>query len=127
VSSGPAAANDDRPLLAVICRVPIVAEAAGAAVGDVMTVRSFAPSRDTSGLLAWLRPDGIVVDSEEEAAAATPFAIESGAPLVHVELAERKLRILREGRWSEPDGVTVTSEAVRNIIVGGIFGKGKVG
>jgi hypothetical protein len=122
---GSAAATDDRPLVAVICRVPILAEATTAAVGDVMTVRSFAPSRDTSGLLAWLRPDGIVVDSDEEAAAATAFATAADVPLVHVLPSAGGLRILRHGTWEEPESMTASPEAVRNVMVGGIFGKGR--
>jgi hypothetical protein len=96
-----------------------------AAVGDVMDVRSFAAGRDTAGLLAWLRPDGVVVDSDEDAAAAAPFALERDLPLVHVVLAQRKLRVLRDGGWEEPEGATASPEAVRNIIVGAIFGRGR--
>jgi hypothetical protein len=119
-----AAATESRPLVAVICRVPIFGEAATAAVGDVMNVRSFPPSRDTSGLLSWLRPDGIVVDSDEEAAAAAPFAIAANVPLVQIQMSSSVLRVLRAGRWEKTE-TTASPEAVRNILVGGIFGKGR--
>jgi hypothetical protein len=113
-----------RPRVAVICGAPLLSEAVEAAVGDVMTVQAFpAGNGDTAGLLGALRPDGIVVDCHEEAVNAAPFAFEADLPLVHVSLAERTLRVLRSGRWEEPEA-TAGPEAVRNIMVGGIFRKG---
>lgn len=107
----------------MICGTPLLSEAVEAALGDVMTVQSFpSGTGDTVGLLGALRPDGIVVDGDEDAASAAAFAAESGLPLVHVSLAERTLRVLRAGRW-EPADATASAEAVRNIMVGGIFGK----
>jgi hypothetical protein len=120
-----AARQDTHPLIAVICTVPLLEEALLAAVGDVTTVRSFPAGRDTVGLLSWLRPDGVVVDSDEEAENATPFARERDVPLVHVSFARRKLRVLRDGEWDEPDDLTAAPETLRNIIVGGIFGAGR--
>jgi hypothetical protein len=125
MTSAPAARHDERPLVAVICHVPLLEEALEAAVGDVLTVRSFPPDRDTSGLLGWLRPDGIVVDSEQEAANALPFASEWNIPLLHVSLAARTLRVLNNGVWEQPQGTALGPETVRNIMVGGIFGKGR--
>jgi hypothetical protein len=120
-----AARQETHPLIAVIYTVPLLEEAMLAAVGDVTTVRSFPAGRDTVGLLSWLRPDGVVVDSDEEAENATPFARERGVPLVHVSFARRKVHVLRDGEWDEPEDITAAPETVRNIIVGGIFGAGR--
>jgi hypothetical protein len=125
MTSATAARHDNRPLVAVICHVPLLEEALEAAVGDVVTVRSFPPDRDTSGLLRWLRPDAIVVDCDQEAANALPFAREWDVPLVQVSLAERKLRLLRDTGREESEGSAAGPEAIRNLIVGGIFGKGR--
>jgi hypothetical protein len=117
--------HEHRPLVAVICQVPLLEEALRAAVGDVTTVRRFPPGRGTIGLLGLLRPDGIVVDSDEEAENAAPFAREGGLPLLHVSLADRTVRVLCDGEWNEPEELTASPETVRNIIVGGIFGAGR--
>ena len=125
MTTASAARHEHQPLIAVICTVPLLEEALLAAVGDVTTVRSFPAGRDTTDLLSRLRPDGIVVDTDEEAENATPFARELGVPLVHVSLARRQLRVLRDGEWDEPEELTVGPETVRNILVGGIFGAGR--
>jgi hypothetical protein len=114
-----------RPLVALVCRVPILCEALTGALEDVLTVQSFQPSGDTGGLLRSLRPDGVVVDSDEEAAQTEEYARESGAPVVLIALEARVLRVLRDGRWEEPADATASSEGVRNVLVGGIFGKGR--
>ena len=57
--------DDGRPLVAVWCSVPLLGEAVEFAL-EFAEVRSFAPSRgDLAGLLRWLRPDAVVVDSDE--------------------------------------------------------------
>jgi hypothetical protein len=95
-----------KPRVAVICGTPLLSEAVEAAVGDVMTVQSFpAGSGDVAGLLGALRPDGIVVESAEEAEDARAFACAAGLPLVHVSLADP----------------TATPEEIRNVMVEGIF------
>ena len=125
MTTATAARQDTHPLIAVICTVPLLEEAMLAAVGDVTTVRSFPAGRDTTGLLSWLRPDGIVVDSDEEAENALPFARERDITLLHVSFTRRKLRVLRDGEWEELEELTAAPETVRNIIVGGIFGAGR--
>lgn len=114
-----------KPLVAVICEAPLLAEGVSAAVGDVMTVQSFpAAGGDTRGLLSALVPDGIVVDRADEAAKAEPFASERNLPLVQVSLAERSLRVYGDGRW-RPAEVAPSADGVRTLLVGGIFGKGR--
>ena len=112
------------PLVAVLSAVPILGEALTAALESIAEVRRFPAHRgDTVGLLRWLRPDAVVVDSEEEAEAAADFARETGSPLVHISLASRVVRIWREGRWEEAPPGGDSSETVRNAVVGGLFGR----
>lgn len=121
------AGNGSEPLVAVVCRVPLLYEALTAALDGVANVRRFpAGGGDTVGLLRALRPDAVIVDSEEEADEAAAFARESSSPLVHVSLHERTLRTLRDGRWHQAEE-DATPEAIRNAIVGGIFGREHVG
>ena len=114
------------PLVAVVCAVPILAEALSAILEGIAEVRSF-PARcgDTAGLLRSLNPDAIVVDTADEAEAAAPVANESGLALVHVLLRERKLRVLGAGGWEERDNGGASPEAIRNILVGAIYGSGR--
>lgn len=120
--------NEAQPLIAVICRAPILSEALTAAFDRVAVVQSFPARRgDTIGLLRWLEPDGVVVDTQEEAEEAARFARDTRSPLVHVSLRERKLRVLRNGRWEEPEGVSTSPESIRNVLLGGIFGRRRKG
>jgi hypothetical protein len=112
------------PLVAVVCAVPLLSEALSAILDSIAEVRSF-PARcgDTIGLLRSLEPDAIVVDTEEEAENAAPFARESGLALIHVLLRERKLRVLRGELWEERDNGGASPEAIRNILIGGLYGR----
>lgn len=121
--SGFSAARIDLPLVAVVCKVPLICEAISDALENVAEVRHFPARRgDTVGLLRWLQPDAVVVDSEDEADEAASFARESAAPLVHVLLRERKLRILRNDHWEEPEDGSASAEAIRNVVIAGLFG-----
>lgn len=112
------------PLVAVIAHVPILGEAVAAAMESIAQVRSFPSRGGTAGLLQWLRPDGVVVDTTEDAEAAAHYGRESHAPVVHVFLREARVRVLREDGWEEPDG-EASAEEIRNILVGGMYGKGE--
>jgi len=121
-AAGPAYAERP-PLVAVLCRVGILFEALSPVLGSVAEVRRFpSESGDVAGLLRWLRPDAIVVDSQEEADEAMTFALEAKAPLVHVRLQERRLLVLGNGGWEEPE-MGATAESIRNILVGAIYGR----
>jgi hypothetical protein len=118
------AAAERPPLVAVLCRVGILYEALSPVLGSVAEVRRFpTEGGDTAGLLRWLRPDAIVVDTQEEADEAMTFARESKTPLVQVRLRERKLLVLTNGSWEEPENGLASAEAIRNIVVGGIYGR----
>jgi hypothetical protein len=107
----------------LLCRVPLLCEALDGALAGVATVQRFPASGDTGGLLRSLRPDSVVVDTAEEAAQAEGYAQESGAPLVCVDLAQGALSVFRSGRWEAPADATASSEGIRNVLVGGIFGR----
>jgi hypothetical protein len=116
-------AGETEPLVAVVCRVPLLSEALAAALEGIADVRRFPAGRgDTDGLLRALDPDAVVVDTETEAHEAIPFVVEAHVPLVQVSLKERTLRTFEDGHWHEAD-VGASAEAIRNAVVRGIFGR----
>jgi hypothetical protein len=111
------------PLVAVVCRVPLVYEALMTALEDIADLRPFPAGRaDTAGLLRALAPDAVIVDSEEEAGDAEAFVRETDAVLVHISLDDQTLRTFKDDRWNEPQEA-LSPEAIRNALVGGIFGR----
>ena len=119
--------GDGQPVVAVVYTVPLLCEALAGSLDGIAELRTF-PARhgDTGGLLRSLEPDAVVVDTADEAEAAVGYARETGAPLVHVLLRERRLRVLRDGDWDEAECGAATPEGIRNIIVGGVYGRQEV-
>lgn len=112
------------PLVAVVSAVPMLFEAVSHVLEGIAEVRGFPAGRgDTGGLLHWLQPDGVVVDSEEEAEAAAEYARETDTPLVLVSYRDEKLQVLQDGGWQEPEDASPSPEGIRNILVGGLFGR----
>jgi hypothetical protein len=113
-----------RPLVAVVCTVPLLGEAMMSAL-DFAEVRSFSErGGDVAGLLEWLRPDAVVVDSAAGAESAARIASEQGVPLVHVSIRERALSVFHDGNWHRlTDGDGPTPEAIRNVIAGALFAR----
>ena len=113
--------------MAAVYTVPLLCEALAGALEGIAELRTF-PARhgDTGGLLRSLEPDAVIVDSDDEADAAATYGADTGAPLVHVMLRERRLRVFRDGAWIDLERGGATPEAIRNIIVGGIYGRQEV-
>jgi hypothetical protein len=112
------------PLVAVMSRVPLVSEGVAAALEEIAEVRVFPPNGDTPGLLRALHPDAVVVDDAVEAEEATKFAKQAGAPLLHISLTDRRLRIYGRDGWSEGNADEGASEvAIRNAIAGALYGR----
>ena len=115
-----------QPLAAVLYSVPLLCEAISSALDDIAEVRMFRASRgDTVGLLRSLRPDAVVVDHPAEAEEAREWSEEREIPLVHINLRERKIGVLRAGDWEESAGAG--RESIRNIIAGAMYARGGVG
>jgi hypothetical protein len=89
-------------------------------------VRSFAAGGgDVEGLLGWLHPDALIVDSSADADAATSYARVHDLPLVHISIRNRTLHLLRGGEWEQvADGNGPTPEAIRNVVAGSLFARG---
>lgn len=117
-----------RPFVAVVCSVPLLAEAVSAAL-DFADVRTFAADRgDVAGLLRSVQPDAVVVDSEDAAVEAANVAKEREVPVLHLAARSDELRLFREGAWERvenDDGPT--PEALRNAVAGALFARGGVG
>ena len=119
------ATDDQRPLVAVLCATPILAEAVTAALEGMAEVRRFPAGRpDVYGLLRWLGADAVVVDRASEASEAAAYGIDFDALVVHILLPEEKLRLLRDGRWEQPGLVCASAEGIRNVLIGSLFGRG---
>jgi hypothetical protein len=117
--------REGRPLVIFICATPLLKEAIVDALEEIAEVQSFpAGGGDTNGLLRWLGPNAVVVDRSDEAEAAAPFAREAHAPLLHIALTERKLRLLRGNHWVEAAGDGASAEHLRNVLVGMMYGRG---
>ena len=115
-----------QPLVAVLYSVPLLCEAISSALDDIAEVRMFRASRgDTVGLLRSLRPDAVVVDHPAEAEEAQEWSEDREIPLVHINLRERKIGVLRAGDWEESAGAG--RESIRNIIAGAMYARGGVG
>jgi len=118
-------AQTTRPLVAVVCAVPLLGEAVGSAL-EFAEVHTFSDrGGDVAGLLRWLQPDAVVVDSERAASEAATYARERDLPIVHLELRDHELRLFRAGRWEvvgNADGPT--PDAIRNVVAGALFARG---
>jgi hypothetical protein len=94
-----------------------------AALEGIADLRPFPAGRaDTAGLLRALAPDAVIVDSEDEARDAEAFVRETDSVLVHISLGDQTLRTFEDGQWKEPEEAA-SPEAIRNALVGGIFGR----
>ena len=113
------------PLVAVVSRVPILSEGVALALGDVAEVRIFPADGDMSGLLTSVRPDAVVVDDAVQAEQALVFARDEGAPLLHISLQDRRLRIYGRDGWQESADEGASPEGIRNAIAGALYGKGR--
>jgi hypothetical protein len=117
-------AERTRPLVAVVCGVPLLGEAMQSAL-DFAEVRLFSEKGgDVAGLLEWIRPDAVVVDTEDGAESATPYAQAQQRPLLHVGIRERVLRLFHQGEWRHVgNGEGPTPEAIRNVVAGALFAR----
>jgi hypothetical protein len=111
-----------QPLVAFVCRAPVLSEALATSLALVANVRSFPAGRpDPEGLVRALRPDALVVDDLDEANTLVPYARASRVPLVLIAVESNELRLLGNDGWdvvSYGDGI----EGIRNLLVAQLFG-----
>jgi hypothetical protein len=114
-----------RPLIGVICSVPMLVEAMASAL-EFAEVRAFSGDQgDTPGLLRWLRPDAVIVDSEIDAGEAAAFAADRDLPVVHISVRERAVRVFSAGEWTviDSDDEGPTPQQIRNVVAGTLFAR----
>jgi hypothetical protein len=115
-----------QPLVAFVCRAPVLSEALAASLALVANVRTFPAGRpDPVGLIRALRPDAMVVDDDEEAERLAPYARSARTPLVLIDAEANELRVLGTHGWdvvSYGDGI----EGIRNLLVAQLFGRSQV-
>ena len=110
------------PVVAILCRVPIVAEGLAGAFEGMAEVRTFpANGGDTAGVLRWLRPDAVVVDDEHAAASAAPYAANEGGLLVHVSVQDGTVRVFKGETWELADVDGSSPDAIRNLVIGSLL------
>jgi hypothetical protein len=114
-----------QPLVAFVCRAPVLSEALAASLALVADVRSFPAGRpDPEGLVRALRPDALVVDDVDEAERLAPYARGARTPLVLIAAEADELRVLGPAGWdvvSRGDGI----EGIRNLLVAQLFGRAR--
>ena len=110
------------PVIAILCRVPLVAEALTGAFEGMAEVRSL-PTHggDTAGVLRWLRPDAVIVDDERAAESAAPYVSTEGGLLVHVSVADGTVRLFQDEAWQIADVDGSTPDAIRNLVIGSLM------
>lgn len=113
-----------RPLVAVVCTFPLLGVAVRSAL-EFADVQTFAASGgDLDGLLRWLRPDALIVDSEDGAEAGAAFARDHALALLHVSIRTCALRVYADGAWETVEtGEGPTPEAIRNVVAGALFAR----
>jgi hypothetical protein len=119
------AVTRERPLIAIVYAVPLLAEALAGALDALGECRTFSAGEgDVDGLLRWIRPDAVVVDSWEAAEAAEAWARTTEVPLAHLTLRPAGMRVLVEGTWesTEADG----PDEIRDVVAGALHGPGVV-
>ena len=117
-----------RPLVVVVCAFPLLGVAMRSAL-DFADVQTFsAAGGDLDGLLRWLRPDALIVDSDDGAQAAAAFARDNSLALLHVSIRDRALRVYTRDGWETiENGDGPTPDAVRNVIAGALFARNGAG
>lgn len=114
-----------QPLVAFVCRAPVLSEALAASLALVADVRSFPAGRpDPEGLIRALRPDAVVVDDVGEAERLAQYARGARTPLVLIAAEADELRVLAPDGWdvvSHGDGI----EGIRNLLVAQLFGRAR--
>jgi hypothetical protein len=110
------------PLVAVLFRVPLVAEAVRDALEGIAETRVFPVRDEVNGLLASVRPDVVIVDHDDEAAAALEYVEESDAIAFHVRLRDETLSVVSDGAWTT-EAEDVSPETIRNAVAGALFGR----
>ena len=117
----PARAN---PLVAVVYTVPLLVEALRGALDGVGELRAFpARSGALAELLDHVRPDAVVVDSDEEAGIAAWYAQDASAAVVHLDLHAHTVRVFDGEEWSERDATDTAPERIRNLLAGALYGR----
>ena len=118
--TGPAPGRE-RPLVALLCRAPIVADALTESlegICEVMPLRGGVS--DLPGLLQAIRPDGVVFDSSVDAARAVDLLGEASPVLVHVSAGEAAV-LVHGGRGWQRQATEASPDEVRNVLARALF------
>ena len=110
-----------RPLVALVCGAPVVAEALTATLEGICEVMPLHGAvSDLPGLIHAIRPDGVVFDSSLDAAGAAQLMGTSGPVLVHVSANDAAVLVLGHTGWQRRANEASPDE-VRNVLAGALF------
>ena len=110
-------------LVVAITATPLLSETIAEALDGVAVVGRFPPDLEgLEGLVDHIRPDGLIVDRDDTADQLAEAAAKLSIPLVHISLLSQQLRVLRGGNWSNFSSYGTSPDALRNVLVGAIYG-----
>jgi hypothetical protein len=114
----------ETPLVVAVVAIPLIGEGVASAL-DGLAECKVVPARrpELTGLLKSLQPDAIVVDDEEEAEAAAAYARFARVPVIRIALRERRVQLLADRVWVQPDDADATPETIRNLVAAEIYGR----
>ena len=112
------------PVVLVVCAMPLLYEALDESLQGLASLHEIPTNRiDLTGLLRALDADALVADSPGDAEEMEPLARELGIPLLQIDLRGQNVRALRDGGWEDFPDAAKSAEAIRNLLVGEIFGR----
>jgi hypothetical protein len=110
------------PVVLAVTETPLLNETLKAALDGIAVLRRLpAGLSDLDDLVRHIAPDAIVVDSDEGATSLAPAAATCAAPLVHISLKTRELRVFRESGWRAFPSWETSPNSIRNVLIGAIY------
>jgi hypothetical protein len=116
-----------RPLVAVVWSLPVIAAALEEAIDFADVCLFDAASGDELDLFRRVRPDAIVVESSSAPNAAAAYAREVSVAVLHLSAQGRTLQVLGPDGWVDATGGSDPDAGkVRNALAGALFAAGAV-
>jgi hypothetical protein len=110
------------PVVLAVTETPLLTETLKGALDGIAVLRLLpAGLSDLDDLVRHIAPDAVVVDTEEAATCLAPAAAECAAPLVHISLKTRELRVFRESEWRAFPSWETSPNSIRNVLIGVIY------
>jgi hypothetical protein len=120
---GASTAAPGAPVILAVTGTPLLNEALETALDGIAVLRCLPVGiSDLDALIPHIGPDALVVDSDDTANKLAAVAAAYSVPLVHVSLKTRELRVLGDAGWRAFLSSETSPNAIRNVLIGEIFG-----